>query len=580
MTNEEYWARRMTELEEQWNRKSRQELEAELAAYYRQALAHIQKDIDALYARFAQDNGLTYVEASQLLQGSEYRVWRMDIEDYLKQYKDTGDKAILQELNILAMRSRITRLDKLYTETLVHLADLTKKAEDAIDRYFPTVYQDFYYQSLYDIGQKIGLRAAVTAVDDKQVLSILKTPWSGKNYSQRIWKDNAQLGKTIKDVVAQATHRGTDIETLSRLVSRRMDVGVSNARRLVRTELNFTENRAAFDSIKEAGMKYYRFSATLDRRTSATCRDHDGHVYPIDEYQPGSTAPPLHPNCRSTIAGSLYGPKKKKTGTRIARNDKGKTYYVPADMTYKEWENVYVRKSMTIREWNIAHKNSIMESTIGSEYYKYIIAEAEGMNIAYNAVRPWKQQPDDDTIIARLGGGDETAGSCSSLAFAYAGNINGLDVIDFRGGASQQLFAMYSNIKKMCSLEGVKATVTRVKKEIDGTIRLLETIPQGKKYYMATGKHAAVIRNTGEKLQYLELQSNFASYPNGWHNFDVYGTTYDTLKKRFGCRKTVGGDVILIDIESLRDSLEFQDVLGYINTEEAQQMKGGSGHVK
>lgn len=337
MTNEEYWARRMTELEEQWNRKSRQELEAELAAYYRQALAHIQKDIDALYARFADDNGLTYVEASQLLQGSEYRVWRMDIEDYLKQYKDTGDKAILQELNILAMRSRITRLDKLYTETLVHLADLTKKAEDAIDKYFPTVYQDFYYHSLYDIGQKIGLRAAVTAVDDKQVLSILKTPWSGKNYSQRIWKDNAQLGKTIKDVVTQATHRGTDIETLSRLVSRRMDVGVSNARRLVRTELNFTENRAAFDSIKEAGMKYYRFSATLDRRTSATCRNHDGHVYSIDEYQPGSTAPPLHPNCRSTIAGSLYGPGKKKTGTRIARNDKGKTYYVPADMTYQKW---------------------------------------------------------------------------------------------------------------------------------------------------------------------------------------------------------------------------------------------------
>lgn len=96
-------------------------------------------------------------------------------------------------------------------------------------------------------------------------------------------------------------------------------------------------------------MKYYRFSATLDRRTSATCRNHDGHVYPIDEYQPGSTAPPLHPNCRSTIAGSLYGPDKKKTGTRIARNDKGKTYYVPADMTYKEWKSVYVDKTMTVQ---------------------------------------------------------------------------------------------------------------------------------------------------------------------------------------------------------------------------------------
>ena len=92
-------------------------------------------------------------------------------------------------------------------------------------------------------------------------------------------------------------------------------------------------------------MKYYRFSATLDRRTSATCWNHDGHVYPINEYQPGITAPPLHPNCRSTIAGSLYGPDKK-TETRIARNDKGKTYYVPADMTYRKWFDKYVPREV------------------------------------------------------------------------------------------------------------------------------------------------------------------------------------------------------------------------------------------
>lgn len=44
--------------------------------------------------------------------------------------------------------------------------------------------------------------------------------------------------------------------------------------------------------------------------------------------------------------GSLYGPDKKKTGTRIARNDKGKTYYVPADMTYEEWYNKYIESTI------------------------------------------------------------------------------------------------------------------------------------------------------------------------------------------------------------------------------------------
>lgn len=80
-----------------------------------------------------------------------------------------------------------------------------------------------------------------------------------------------------------------------------MHAGLSNARRLVRTEMNHVQNQAALDSIKKSGMKYFRFIATLDRRTSATCRAHDGHVYPIDEASIGGNVPPLHPNCRSTI---------------------------------------------------------------------------------------------------------------------------------------------------------------------------------------------------------------------------------------------------------------------------------------
>ena len=58
-----------------------------------------------------------------------------------------------------------------------------------------------------------------------------------------------------------------------------MDVGISNACRLVRTELNFVNNQAAFESIEDAGMKYYRFIATLDRRTSDKCRSMDGEVF-------------------------------------------------------------------------------------------------------------------------------------------------------------------------------------------------------------------------------------------------------------------------------------------------------------
>lgn len=317
-----------------------------------------------LYARFANDNGLDMVEAQRLLMGQEYRTWRMDIEDYIKEIQANGDNELLRELNTLAMRSRITRLDKLYADTLVEIGKLSKDVRAAMDKFLPSAYKDFYYHDLYDIGQKRGLIHPVSRVDAETLENVIRTPWSGKNYSARIWKNGEKLAETIQRTVTAGMHRGCSADELARYVKQRMNVGYSQAIRLVRTELNYVENRAIVDGIKESGMKYYRFVATLDRRTSATCRDHDGHIYPVDDYSPGTNAPPLHPHCRSTIVGSLKGDSKPK-GTRAARDESGKYIRVPASMSYEEWKKVYVDKKITLREWKVANGNDIIK--IGGE---------------------------------------------------------------------------------------------------------------------------------------------------------------------------------------------------------------------
>lgn len=311
-----------------------------------------------LYARFANDNGLDMVEAQRLLMGQEYRTWRMDIEDYVKEIQTTGDNELLRELNTLAMRSRITRLDKLYADTLVEIGKLSKDVRAAMDKFLPSAYKDFYYHDLYDIGQKRGLIHPVSRVDAGALENVIRTPWSGKNYSARIWKNGEKLAETIQRTVTAGMHRGCSADELARYVEQRMNVGYSQAVRLVRTELNYVENRAIVDGIKESGMKYYRFVATLDRRTSATCRDHDGHIYPVDDYSPGTNAPPLHPHCRSTIVGSIKGDGKPR-GTRAARDESGKYIRVPADMSYHDWKAVYVDKSKPFGTW--AKENGFTE---------------------------------------------------------------------------------------------------------------------------------------------------------------------------------------------------------------------------
>lgn len=363
---EKYWKKRQEELEKKWDKKSRAEIEQELKAYYEQSLAHIEKDISALYQRFATDNGMDMAAAQQLLTGKEYRVWRMDLDEYVKEINATGSSELQRELNTLAMRSRITRLDALRAGTLKEMARLSEKSEEAMKKFLKSGYEDFYYHGLYEIGKKRGLQGAVSLVDGEKLERVLRVPWSGKNYSKRIWSNNAKLAKVIQQNIIAAAHRGVSVQEMTRDVRQRMGVGTKEAVRLVRTELNYVQNQAALHSIKDAGMKFYRFIATLDKRTSTICQSHDGDVFPVEEAMPGKNMPPLHPHCRSVISGCLKGEYKPQNGTRIARDENGKNVFVPANMKYDDWRAVYVDKKLTLEEWKAGNVASQATNAAGA----------------------------------------------------------------------------------------------------------------------------------------------------------------------------------------------------------------------
>ncbi len=69
----------------------------------------------------------------------------------------------------------------------------------------------------------------------------------------------------------------------------------------------------------------------------------DGKVFERKDYQIGVTAPPMHPHCRSTTV-PYFDDTLTQTEQRAARGEDGKTHYMPADMTYKEWYKAYVEK--------------------------------------------------------------------------------------------------------------------------------------------------------------------------------------------------------------------------------------------
>ena len=201
------------------------------------------------------------------------------------------------------------------------------------------------------------------------------------------------------------------------------------------------------------------------------------------------------------------------------------------------------------------------------------------IGITSNPIKKSSKKLTEEEIIQAISGGDKTKGSCSSAAFAYIGNKGGYTVLDFRGGESCDFFSRNSRINMIGNLPGVKMHVAKNTNDFKATKELLENVENGNEYYLATGRHAAIIRKNDNLVEYLELQSKIV---NGFKPFD------DTvLKKRFKAQKShaVRGrkydvDSYIIDVKSLKDNPEFHNILSFLNTAESKQMKGIEGHEK
>ena len=124
-------------------------------------------------------------------------------------------------------------------------------------------------------------------------------------------------------------------------ITKKMNASKHNAGRLVMTEEAYFSSAAQKECFNELGVEEYEIVATLDSHTSDICQSLDGQVFPMKDFEPGVTAPPFHVYCRSTTVPH-FDEDFGQAGERAARGEDGKTYYVPADMTYEEWRKGFV----------------------------------------------------------------------------------------------------------------------------------------------------------------------------------------------------------------------------------------------
>lgn len=591
MTNADYWKQRFTQLEAAQNRKGAGAC-LEIEKQYKAAQNELEAQIVRWYQRFADSNGISLAQAKQWLKGQDLAEFKWDVKEYVKYGKENAiNGAWMQELENASSKFHISRLEALQIQTQNSLETMFAQQMGTMKKALSDVYASGYYHTAYTVQQGFGLGWGIAGLDQAQIEKVLSKPWAvdGYNFSTRIWNSKTKLIGEVHNELSKNLLTGADPQKAIDSLAKKMGASKSNAGRLVMTEQAYFSSAAQKDCFNDLGVEEYEIVATLDSHTSDICRSLDGKVFKMSDYKPGVTAPPFHVYCRSTTAPHFKD--NFDAGERAARGADGKTYYVPDDVTYSEWKRAFVDgdksgfAEVQKNHFSRTEKRGTIKPKEQSEAAKFIEQACTTENVEHRAVQALPKQLTSDEIIERLAGGDMTQGSCSSLAFAYIGNKNGLDVLDFRDGGSRRVFSMNKNIMKMLELPGVEGSITKVKKEVQGTIDVLKNLELNKEYYLATGKHAAIVRKLDTGYQYLELQSK---YQNGWMPFERYGSMATTLNKRFGCRKTVDKSfgyvwertVILMDVDSFKDNEEFEQLLGYINTAVDKQRKGALGDVR
>ena len=297
----------------------------------------IGKEISNLFYKYANDNNLSYSDAKKYLNSGEFREFKRDLKSYMKLIEETGDEELLLELNALAMKSRISRLEEMFYQCSKYINEVYESTNKRLTVAYSSTIKDNYYQTIFDVHKSIGVGVAFSYIDNDTIKEILAFPWSGRHYSQNLWINRTKLKNAMVQELTQMIIQGKGVKETSKALSKKLDADYKNCLRLIHTEHSYFMSEATAKAYEELEVEMYQYSSALDKRTCESCGALDGEIFKLSERTVGVNSSPLHPLCRCTELPYI----EDDISTRFARDEKGKGIEIPSSMDYDTWKKTF-----------------------------------------------------------------------------------------------------------------------------------------------------------------------------------------------------------------------------------------------
>jgi SPP1 gp7 family putative phage head morphogenesis protein len=349
ISSHDYWKareennlRHYEEQEQGYNRK--------VDDLYQSMIDECSRDIEAFYAKYAKEEGITLAEAKR-------RAAKLDIEAYgrkAKRYvkeKNFSPQAN-EEMKLYNMTMKVNRLELLKSELSLEMT----ACADATDKYYSKIFderaREAYERQAGVLGKTVPDEKTMNRMADNLVHGSFQNPTIDGSYttfSERIWVNQDALRSAVMTELTRGIIRGLNPRELARSLNKKMKAGRYNAERLMRTELARVQIGAQQQAISDAGYDSYEFIATEGARTCDVCRSLDGKKFKLRKMVVGENAPPMHPFCRCSVCAAMSDEEfKELTGVDPVKLDPGASDKVAkekitAESKGQEKERAYIQ---------------------------------------------------------------------------------------------------------------------------------------------------------------------------------------------------------------------------------------------
>lgn len=359
-SNRAYWEKREREAREKYLKDEAQQL-AEIDKIYRDMMLWADDEINKFYGKYATLEGIDIIEAKKRVAKEDVEAFQEQAKKYVQQAQRDrspnspafSDRAN-QELRLYNATMKINRLELLKAQIGLHQVGDFQELENYME-------DELTQRAIEEYTRQAGILGNTLPTDiEERAKAIVNASFYNATFSDRIWAHCENLRNSIAIELQKGLIAGIGSRQMASNLRKIYNVSVSDAHRLMVTELRRVQTDVAMDSYKQNGFTQYMYMA-VNPNACEICRSLNNKIYNVQGAEVGNyehPLPPMHPRCHCTTA-----PHVDEAGYEAWLN------FLESGGTTEQWDSMTPAQRTS---WNTPQPTTKVSSNEPADEYKEI----------------------------------------------------------------------------------------------------------------------------------------------------------------------------------------------------------------